>query len=220
MTANLHGCNNCYDAQMPPSTTPGLRERKRLQTRARIESAAVSLVLRHGLEAATVDAISEQADISPRTFFNYFDSKDSAILGVHPADSEELAAAQAEGDLTVDAVRLVMNATGTSLASRPTLHEDRLEVVRRHPEVLGGQLTQLSDQAGRLTAAIAELMTRSPSFFPDLPQAPHAELMLALCCGAVKAAVRDWAAEGSQRPIETIEERAVTLVNELVTGLA
>ena len=204
---------------MPTSTTPGLRERKRLQTRARIESAALSLVLSHGLEAATVDAISEQADISPRTFFNYFDSKDSAILGVHPADSEELAELPAEGDLTVDAVRLVMTATGTSLASRPTLHEDRLEVVRRHPEVLGGQLAQLTEQAGRLTAAIAELMTRSPAF-PDLPQAPHAELMLALCCGAVKAAVRDWASEGSQRPIETIEERAVTLVNELVKGLA
>jgi AcrR family transcriptional regulator len=219
MTANLHGCKNCYHQQMPTSTTPGLRERKRLQTRARIESAAVSLVLSHGLEAATVDAISEQADVSPRTFFNYFDSKDSAILGVHPADSEELVGAPAEGDLTVDAVRLVMTATGTSLVSRPTLHEDRLEVVRRHPEVLGGQLTQLTEQAGRLASAIAELMTRSPSF-PDLPQAPHAELMLALCCGAVKAAVRDWASERSDRPIESIEERAVTLVNELVKGLA
>ena len=204
---------------MPSTTTLGLRERKRLQTRARIESAAVALVLRHGLEAATVDAISERADISPRTFFNYFDSKDSAILGVHPADSEELSAAPVSGDLTLDAVRLVMNATGTSLASRPTLHEDRLEVVRRHPEVLGGQLAQLTAQAGRLTAAIADLMAGSPKFADDT-DTPHAELMLALCCGAVKAAVRDWASEGSERPIESIEERAVTLVDELVRGLA
>ena len=54
------------------------------ETRARLEEAAVTLVLRDGLEQTTIGTISELADVSPRTFFNYFDSKDSAILGLRP----------------------------------------------------------------------------------------------------------------------------------------
>jgi len=64
----------------------GLRERKRAQTRHRLEEAAVGLALRDGLDKVTIDAISERADVSPRTFFNYFDSKEDAILGVRPPD--------------------------------------------------------------------------------------------------------------------------------------
>ena len=64
----------------------GLRERKRAQTRRRLEEAAIGLALRDGLDKVTIDAISERADVSPRTFFNYFDSKDDAILGVSPPD--------------------------------------------------------------------------------------------------------------------------------------
>ena len=69
------------------TTAPmGLRERKRAQTRHRLEEAAVGLALRDGLDKVTIDAISERADVSPRTFFNYFDSKEDAILGVRPPD--------------------------------------------------------------------------------------------------------------------------------------
>ncbi|MEJ1229402.1 MAG: TetR/AcrR family transcriptional regulator [Galbitalea sp.] len=60
----------------------GLRERKRAETRERLETAAVTIAARDGLEHATVDAICQAADVSPRTFFNYFDSKEDAIVGL------------------------------------------------------------------------------------------------------------------------------------------
>ena len=59
-----------------------LREQKRLETRLRIEDAATLLVDEHGFAAVTVEEICEKAGISRRTFFNYFDSKDSAVLGL------------------------------------------------------------------------------------------------------------------------------------------
>src|ERR1700712_5302247 len=69
------------------TTVPlGLRDKKRAETRARLERSAVELVLRVGLAHATIDAISDAADVSPRTFFNYFDSKEDAILGVRNPD--------------------------------------------------------------------------------------------------------------------------------------
>jgi AcrR family transcriptional regulator len=199
----------------------GRRDRKRLQTQARIEDAAVFLVLRDGLDATTVDAISERADVSPRTFFNYFDTKHSAILGVPQVrGDEDLVTVHRGGELVESVVRLLMDAMGVTLESRTTTHDDRLEVVRRHPEVLAGQIAALSERAGRLTAAIAELMIDTAAFAHDDDVAARSELMMALGMGAVKVAVREWAADGRLEPIESVHRRATALINETLAKLA
>lgn len=61
-----------------------LRERKRQATRRRIEDAATALVEKHGFENVTVEEICRDAEISRRTFFNYMESKDEAVLGLPP----------------------------------------------------------------------------------------------------------------------------------------
>ncbi len=58
----------------------GLRERKKLATRAALSQAAWSLMVEHGLDAVTPEAIAEAVDVSPRTFRNYFTSREEAIL--------------------------------------------------------------------------------------------------------------------------------------------
>lgn len=59
----------------------GLRERKRAATRAAITAVARSLTSERGLNGYTVEDVCEQAGISRRTFFNYFPTKEDAILG-------------------------------------------------------------------------------------------------------------------------------------------
>ena len=61
---------------------PGMRERKKLQTRQGIELAAIELVLEHGLDGVTIEAIAERADVTSRTFFNHFADKVDAVLGI------------------------------------------------------------------------------------------------------------------------------------------
>jgi AcrR family transcriptional regulator len=62
------------------AAAPGLRERKKAETRAALRAAAARLFLERGPAAVTVSDICEAAGVSARTFFNYFDAKEDALL--------------------------------------------------------------------------------------------------------------------------------------------
>ncbi|MEV7598206.1 TetR family transcriptional regulator [Kitasatospora sp. NPDC089797] len=62
---------------------PGLRERKKRETRAALSRAAIRLCVLHGWENVTVDQIAAEADVSVRTFRNYFGGKAEAIAASH-----------------------------------------------------------------------------------------------------------------------------------------
>lgn len=62
------------------SESPGLRERKKLRTRAVLVDAAMDLCLKQGYQHTTVEQIAASADVSPRTFSRYFPTKDAVFL--------------------------------------------------------------------------------------------------------------------------------------------
>ena len=59
---------------------PGLRERKKTETRVAIQQAVLFLALGRGLDAVTADEIAAAANVSVRTFHNYFGSKEEALV--------------------------------------------------------------------------------------------------------------------------------------------
>jgi AcrR family transcriptional regulator len=72
---------------------PGLRERKKAETRDAISRAAVRLALDHGPENVRVADIAAEADVSPRTYNNYFASIPEAICALPSDRAIALAAA-------------------------------------------------------------------------------------------------------------------------------
>ncbi|MFP7834503.1 TetR family transcriptional regulator [Marisediminicola sp. LYQ134] len=71
---------------MDASATSNRREERMRQTAAALTNACRRLTADRGLAGFTVDEVCAEVDISRRTFFNYFPSKDDAVLGV---DSDE-----------------------------------------------------------------------------------------------------------------------------------
>ncbi len=70
----------------PPGTAaPGLRARKKAQTRQAISDQATRLFLDRGFDAVTLADVAEAAGVSVKTIFNYFGSKEELFL-----DREEL----------------------------------------------------------------------------------------------------------------------------------
>jgi AcrR family transcriptional regulator len=62
------------------STPTGLRGRKRAETYARIQTEAMRLFLERGFEATTLDDIAQAADVSRRSLFHYFASKEEIVF--------------------------------------------------------------------------------------------------------------------------------------------
>ena len=138
--------------------TPGLRERKRLATRRAIQLAAVEIVRERGLDGTTVDEIARVADISPRTFFNYFSSKEEAIVGNTP----EMPSDDAQEEFVTDPApvfpamaRLFSRTIATALQDQEVLMLRRT-LMKSDPELGGRRWASIH----RFEAKIVDLIAR------------------------------------------------------------
>src|SRR5215467_11856513 len=71
----------------------GLRETKKLQTRQAIASAAMGLFVTRGFDRVTVAEIARAAEVSEKTVFNYFPTKEDIFFDEVPERLEALAEA-------------------------------------------------------------------------------------------------------------------------------
>ncbi|THF56539.1 TetR family transcriptional regulator [Pseudothauera rhizosphaerae] len=108
------------DVSRTPPALEGRRERKRRETRARIADAAITLFLRKGFTAVTVDEIAEAADVSKRTFFDYFPAKEDVVIAWQDKFTGPLTEAVAAGPQSEAPVQAVERAMLDALGKTAT----------------------------------------------------------------------------------------------------
>lgn len=57
-----------------------LRERKKRKTQQTLQAAAIRLMTENGFTGTTIEQIADAAEVSPRTFFRYFPTKEAVLL--------------------------------------------------------------------------------------------------------------------------------------------
>ncbi|MEJ2866236.1 TetR/AcrR family transcriptional regulator [Actinomycetospora sp. OC33-EN08] len=191
-------------------TGTGLRERKKAETHGALRETAVSLALREGPDAITVDQVCAAVGVSPRTFFNYFASKDDALFGVDTAVLDDIVtrvAARPAAEDPAAALVAVLRDLLTDAAGSSVWH-DQLAMIRDHPEVL----PRLDDAQRALeracTAAVARRTGRA-----DL----DAHTVAAAVLAAQRVAVAAWREDPAGPGPDVLFERSVALVRSGLT---
>jgi AcrR family transcriptional regulator len=169
-----------------PAIRDGLRERKKRATRRALHDAALRLALERGLEHVTVEEISAVADVSVRTFFNYFTSKDQAIIGdVIEADEERVTAIVLAADTVPSGLREVAVALATEIAAEREQVLMRWRLVERYPALLAQML-------GRFAAFELTLGRAVAARTGDPADAAYPQLMAAIAGASLRVSVSRW----------------------------
>ncbi len=145
------------------------RQRKRELTYLALGSAALELTLERGVDSVTIEDIADRAGVSPRTFFNYFPSKEDAIVGISPdavqAVVADLRDRPADEPPTVSLASILStSADDADAAARRWAR--RAEVVRRHPALLAPLMASYAALENALTEVIAERLGLDPAVDP------------------------------------------------------
>jgi AcrR family transcriptional regulator len=198
-----------------PVTEPtvSLRERKKQATRRLLRRAALDLVAERGLANVTVEDIAEAADVSPRTFFNYFPSKEAVLFGGQDPDRaatlRERIASQAAGEPVLDVLRTVLAEDAQcmadelwSLGGDPREALRRMKEARNDPHVRAAHASQMA----RIERAIAEgLATRLGA---DQETDPYPSVLAAAAVAVVRACIAFWAGSGGTVPLGQLIDQA------------
>jgi AcrR family transcriptional regulator len=200
-------------ADTAPAAGPrtSLRERKKLATRRSLRRHALDLVARRGFVHVTVEDIAEAADVSPRTFFNYFPSKEAALFG---ADPERVAALRegvlraAPGEPALDALRQVLVAEARKVTSElgelgdPQDMLRRMKVVRADPHLRAAQSAHMANIESALAEALAERLGK------DSARDPYPALLASVAGAVIRATTVFWASTGGAEPLDQLTDRA------------
>jgi AcrR family transcriptional regulator len=145
--------------------TAGLRERKKQQTRETIHREAMRLFAERGFEATTIADIAAAADISPRTFFSYFASKEECVfVGFDEAlaDFDRAMRERPPGTTAIQALRTWLVQAVQQFGGDPEREQLEARLIRESPAVAACELHHMREFELHLADAVAQDLGEPP----------------------------------------------------------
>jgi len=185
-----------------------LRERKKLATRRLLRRVTLDLVAERGFTNVTVEDIAAAADVSTRTFFNYFPSKEAALFGMDPDRVTELrqrVARDVPGGTALDALRAVMVSSAEAAAAE--LRElggdpaDWLRLAKRahaDPHLRAARAAQMAMVERAIAEGLAERLSADPE------RDPYPGLLAATAAAVFRTSMAFWAGSGGTVPLDRL----------------
>jgi len=206
------------DAVTSGESRVSLRERKKLATRRSLRRVALDLVAERGFAHVTVEDIAEAANVSPRTFFNYFPSKEAALFGANPqrvTALRERLIHEAPGQTALDALRSVLVGEARALAGEldelggdPAFWLKRMKAAHVDPHLRAAQAAHLAMVERVVADALAERLGADPE------HDPYPVLLAGAAIGVMRATMTFWASSGGVMPLDQLTEAAYRALAE------
>jgi AcrR family transcriptional regulator len=184
----------------------GLRDRKKLRTREALIAAALRLYRAKGFDGMTVADIAREADVAPRTFFGYFETKEDVFLGPGDIRIERLVQAIRERDRRTPilaAVQGELERDREPSAERRTAGRPELSELLAHPAIAD----RLRERWNRWEDVLADAIATDVG---AAPADPEPSVLAAALTGAIRVAAS--AAARQPRRRREIAERAFGLL--------
>ncbi len=191
--------------------TPGLRERKKARTSQALEDAALELFATKGFDATTIDEIAEAVEVSPRTFFRYFASKEEVLFAEEAGSDGDLAAFLAARPSNESSLEKLQAAV---LGWTADYEQDRERLLRRAKIAHGTPslaATALAHWQAKEEVVVAALLAADPR-----ADAAETRLVVAVSFAALRVTIEAWLAGGGT---EALPGLAATALERLSLGL-
>lgn len=180
-----------------------LRAAKRRLVREALSDAARRLVLERGLDEVTAEDIADAVGVSTRTFFNYFPTKDDAIVGVDPTLIAGYARSLRErpaDESPADALHAVIFAE-VGIDQMPFQWEQHNELVHRHPALMPRYLASLTE----IETVLADVLAERAGL--DTATDPRPRVLVASALAVLRATVAWWLDSDRTEPLPELLDR-------------
>jgi AcrR family transcriptional regulator len=187
----------------------GLRERKKQQTREQIASAGLELFGARGYHATTVADIAAAAEVSERTVYTYFATKEDILFADHAELQQRLAAALAARRTGASALDTLRDFVVENLSAIDEQSRLRWEIVSNDEHLLSHQRARQAELGGVIAAAVAAELGEDADDF-------RLQLVTAAVAAAVTAVYEHRSAVRSQTASRA---QALAVVDEAIAFL-
>ena len=202
---------NATEPPEPQAPPLGLRERKKERVREQLVDAAVKLFSKKGFDATTIDDIVGAVEVSRRTFFRYFDTKEDVLPAWFDKHVDALLAsldARPAGEDPMTSLRHMLDGIAelyeTKLANVLTIER----VISREPSIVARRYARMEELAERIAEALA---ARHGGTKDDVA---YFRLLARVHLLVARTAVERWALSGGKRRLPELVRESYQAVRD------